>query len=340
MESGSIAEPRVEPRAERAARAAGRHARRRNALIGLGAYLVATVLLFAFTGVLVARESIFLWLLVGLLAVSFADVRGFARGVIFDWLPFYLILVAYDLLRGYVGANPLFPPYFLPQIDADRLLFGGSVPTVWLQERLYQVGALPWYDVVSWAIYMTHYFAVFVAAAYLWRVSRLRFLEFRAMVITLSIAAFATYALVPAAPPWMANDQHLIGEVARIPGSVWAELGIAPAASIWDKGTSLYNPVAALPSLHAACPMLLLCFFWRSGVVVRGLAAAYVLAMGWTLVYGGEHYVFDVLLGWAYAVAVYLSVRWIRRRIGERRAKARVASGAEPAAARGSPAAT
>lgn len=267
--------------------------RRRTALIGLGAYLVATVLLFAFTGVLVARESIFLWLLVGLLAVSLADVRGFARGVIFDWLPFYLILVAYDLLRGYVGANPLFPPYFLPQIDADRLLFGGTVPTVWLQERLYRVGELPWYDVASWAVYMTHYFAVFAVAACLWRVSRLRFLEFRAMVITLSVAAFATYALVPAAPPWMANDHHLIGEVARIPGSVWTELGIAPAASIWDKGTSLYNPVAALPSLHAAFPMLLLCFFWRGGAVVRGLAAAYVLAMAWTLVYGGEHYAYQ-----------------------------------------------
>jgi membrane-associated phospholipid phosphatase len=34
--------------------------------------------------------------------------------------------------------------------------------------------------------------------------------------------------------------------------------------------------------------------------------------MGWTLVYGGEHYVFDVLLGWIYAVAVYFGVRWAR----------------------------
>jgi membrane-associated phospholipid phosphatase len=77
--------------------------------------------------------------------------------------------------------------------------------------------------------------------------------------------------------------------------------------------------------------MLLLCFFWRSGVLARGLAATYVLAMGWTLVYGGEHYFFDVLLGWVYAVAVFLSVRWIRRRLGERRARARAGAGAEAA---------
>ena len=292
---------------------------RRNALIGLAAYVVATVLLFSFTGVLLARETIFLWLLVGVLAVSLADVRGFVRGVIFDWLPFYLILVAYDFLRGFVGANPIFAPHFAPQIDADRFLFGGTVPTVWLQERLFEVGQLPWYDVLSWVVYLTHYFLIFIVAAWLWRVSRVRFLEFRAMVLTLSIAAFLTYAFVPAAPPWMASDYLMVGPVNRIPGSVWTELGVYPAASIWDKGSSLYNPVAALPSLHAAFPMLLCCYFWRAGTIAKVLGVAYVLAMAWTLVYGGEHYVFDVLLGWVYALAVYFGVRrarawWAARR--------------------------
>ena len=306
---------------------------RRNALIGLAAYVVATVLLFSFTGVLLARETIFLWLLVGVLAVSLADVRGFVRGVIFDWLPFYLILVAYDFLRGFVGANPIFAPHFVPQIDADRFLFGGTVPTVWLQERLFEVGQLPWYDVLSWVVYLTHYFLIFIVAAWLWRVSRVRFLEFRAMVLTLSIAAFLTYAFVPAAPPWMASDHLMIGPVNRIPGSVWTELGVYPAASIWDKGSSLYNPVAALPSLHAAFPMLLCCYFWRAGTIAKVLGVAYVLAMAWTLVYGGEHYVFDVLLGWVYALAVYFGVRRARAWWAARRRAAAAPVAAEPAAA-------
>jgi len=323
LESGAIAEERAQ---EAPPMIAVRRHGRRNAMIGLGLYVVATVLLVSFTGLLLARETIFLWLLVGLLAVSLADVRGFARGVIFDWLPFYGILVCYDLLRGFVGNNPLFDPYFLPQIDADKLLFNGTIPTVWLQERLFEVGQLPWYDVFSWVVYLTHYFMIFIAAAYLWRVSHLRFLEFRAMVLTLSIAAFLTYALVPAAPPWMANDEQLIGPVARVTGSVWTELGVSPAAAIWDKGTSLYNPVAALPSLHAAFPMLLCCYFWRSGTLARVLGAGYVLAMGWTLVYGGEHYVFDVLLGWIYAIAVYFGIRWVRAKWGERRNRARASA--------------
>lgn len=327
MESGAIVEDRSTelPRAEPAR---VRDTKRRNAIIGLGLYAVATVALFSFTGVLLARETVFLWLLVGLLTVSLTDVRGFARGVIFDWLPFYLILVGYDLLRGYVGNNPLFQPHFLPQIDADKFLFDGAVPTIWLQDRLYEAGHLPWYDVFAWAVYLTHYFMIFIAAAYLWRVSRRRFLEFRAMVLTLSIAAFVTYALVPAAPPWMANDNGLIPPVARVTGSVWTELGVYPAAAIWDKGNSLYNPVAALPSLHAAFPMLLCLFFWRNGTLARVLGVGYVLAMGWTLVYGAEHYVFDVLLGWVYAAFVYCAVRWVRAKAGERRRRAGTANAA------------
>ena len=324
MESGAIVEERAE---EAPATKPGRDNSRRLTILGLVAYVIATVVLISFTGVLLARETIFLWLLVGVLAISLADVRGFARGVILDWLPFYLILVAYDFLRGYVGNNPITDPHFLPQMDADKFLFGGAVPTVWLQERLYEVGQLPWYDVASWAVYLSHYFMVFIAAAYLWRVSHLRFLEFRAMVLTLSIAAFVTYAFVPAAPPWMAADRFMIGPVVRVTGSVWTELGVSPAASIWDKGSSLYNPVAALPSLHAAFPMLLCLFFWRSGRLLKVLGAGYVLAMGWTLVYGGEHYVFDVLLGWVYAVAVFLGVRWIRAKWGERRSRTRAARG-------------
>lgn len=327
MESGAIVEDRPSE-APGAEPARVPDTKRRSAIIGLGVYAVATVALFSFTGVLLARETVFLWLLVGLLTVSLTDVRGFARGVIFDWLPFYLILVGYDLLRGYVGNNPLFQPHFLPQIDADKFLFGGSVPTVWLQDRLYEAGHLPWYDVFAWAVYLTHYFMIFIAAAYLWRLSRRRFLEFRAMVLTLSIAAFVTYALVPAAPPWMANDSGLIAPVARVTGSVWTELGVYPAAAIWDKGNSLYNPVAALPSLHAAFPMLLCLFFWRSGTLARVLGAGYVLAMGWTLVYGAEHYVFDVLLGWAYAAFVYCAVRWVRAKVGERRRRPGAAEGA------------
>lgn len=284
-----------------------------------GGFLVVLAGLIAIYGPILSRDSIFLVLLAGLLAISASDVNRWARGVIVDWLPFYGALLTYDLLRGFVGNNPIYEPHVLPQIRVDEWLFNGIVPTVDLQARYFEPGTIHWYDLAAWLVYLTHFFTVFVIAAWLWRRSRPRFLEFRAMVLTLTFAAFVTYALLPAAPPWLASDDGVIGPVSRVIGDVWGTLGIEPAKAIWQGGSSFANEVAALPSLHAAYPVLILCFFWSSGRLPRAICLAYALAMSLTLVYTGEHYVSDVLLGWLYAGAIYLGVTWVRRLLAGRR---------------------
>ena len=61
-----------------------------------------------------------------------------------------------------------------------------------------------------------------------------------------------------------------------------------------------------MPSLHAAYPMLICLFFWsRANRWFRALLVAYVLAMAFTLVYTGEHFVIDEFVGWSYAAAAY-----------------------------------
>jgi membrane-associated phospholipid phosphatase len=55
--------------------------------------------------------------------------------------------------------------------------------------------------------------------------------------------------------------------------------------------------------------MMLALFFWsRARWWVRALLVTYAVAMGLTLVYTGEHYVVDVLVGWAYAAVSVLAV--------------------------------
>ena len=46
------------------------------------------------------------------------------------------------------------------------------------------------------------------------------------------------------------------------------QLGVATAQSIYENG-DFVNPVAAMPSLHAAFPLMLLLFFWSAGRWVR-----------------------------------------------------------------------
>ena len=74
-----------------------------------------------------------MWILLGLLAFSLTNVRGWIRSVVLEWLPFALVLWLYDLLRGQADTL-LFSAHVRPQLRAEELLFGGTVPTVWLQQ--------------------------------------------------------------------------------------------------------------------------------------------------------------------------------------------------------------
>jgi membrane-associated phospholipid phosphatase len=65
--------------------------------------------------------------------------------------------------------------------------------------------------------------------------------------------------------------------------------------------------------------MLLVLFFWKSVGRWRWLLALYPVAMGFTLVYTAEHFVIDILLGWLYAVLVFIFGNWLFDRYEARR---------------------
>ena len=78
-----------------------------------------------------------------------------------------------------------------------------------------------------------------------------------------------------------------------------------------------------MPSLHAAFSLLVAVTLWpRKHKWLRPIVALYPLAMGFSLVYTGEHYVSDILLGWLYTIASVavgaLLIRWWAARRAER----------------------
>jgi len=85
------------------------------------------------------------------------------------------------------------------------------------------------------------------------------------------------------------------------------------------------NAVAAMPSLHTAFALLVVVVLWPyvRRWWARAVLVAFPLAMTFTLVYGGEHYVIDVLAGWAYVVLVCVAAnaweQWTLRRNVESR---------------------
>jgi hypothetical protein len=277
------------------------------------AFLATSAALVVVLGVPYQRDVLAVWLLLGLLCFSLSDLRGYARGVVLEWLPFIALLIAYDSLRG--SAKGLFGVvHFLPQLQVDQALFGGATPSVSLQHSLWH-GHVAWYDVIFWCVYLTHFFATPLLAAVLWKIDRGRFRRFIMLIATLSFAGVITYAMYPAAPPWMASQDHLIGPITRVIPAVWHSLSLHSAGTFVESGYKYANDVAAVPSLHAAFSLLIAITLWpRKRKWLRPLVALYPLAMAFSLVYTGEHYVSDILLGWLYTVATLFVARAIMRR--------------------------
>jgi hypothetical protein len=68
------------------------------------------------------------------------------------------------------------------------------------------------------------------------------------------------------------------------------------------------NQVAAMPSLHAGTAALIAFYgIARLRSRWRGLLMLYPIAMSFMLVYYGEHYVVDIIAGWALALVVLVA---------------------------------
>ena len=81
--------------------------------------------------------------------------------------------------------------------------------------------------------------------------------------------------------------------------------GVDP--SIYERGYEIVgaNPVSAMPSLHMAMTVLVLLAAWRARLPVRVAGLLYALAMGFALVYAGEHYMVDLAAGAAVAALAW-----------------------------------
>ena len=269
-------------------------------------------------GVPTDRLPLMMIIVVGLAITSLGYGWRRLLRVVFDWLPFTLVLMVYDLSRGVATAVNM-PLHESDIASAESWLFGGNIPTVWLQNQFYTPHTVHWYDAVATLVYTSHFLATPVLAAVLWLRNRAMWLAYITRVIVLAFAGLVTYVLFPEAPPWLAARDGLIDPVARLSarGWIWLHAGNVQhlLASAQRDGA---NPVAAMPSLHVAFATLVaLCIAPHIARRWRYLVALYPVAMGVVLVYTGEHYVLDLVVGVAYALIVHALVsRWEQRRAG------------------------
>jgi membrane-associated phospholipid phosphatase len=305
-----------------------------------------------YDGIPYFRSDLLVWLVVGVAAASIG--RRNLLTVLVDFVPFAAVLVVYDYLRG-ISDSLGMPTWWHPQLDIDKAMFFGHEPTVWLQEQLLYPEP-QWWDGLVALCYVSFFFLPYLTAAVLWLRSRRDFYRWALRFVALSFIGFAFFALTPAAPPWAAARctakqvadhpydpscidlpegayrHNLLGSLSthqpgvggfvhRSVGQGFAELHLNFARNVIRTGQGGVDLVAAVPSLHAGGILLFSIFFWRRlNRWWRPVLVGYPLLMAFSLVYTAEHYLSDVLAGWAVAVLVCLGAVPIERRIIGRRA--------------------
>ena len=265
------------------------------------------------TGLPTDRIVLLGWVLAGLAVHAVTDGVHRVGRLLVDWLPLVAVLLAYDASRGLadgLGATV----HVTEPAAADRWLGFGQLPTVVLQRHW----DAPWWEALASLVYGSHFVVTPLLLAVLWMRNRAHWSRFAHLVVLLSAAGLVTYVVYPAAPPWLAAKGGAIEPVERLSSAGWAVLGLPKAGALLESSQTQVNQVAAVPSLHTAFAVLvclaLLPAATRSWQ--RVLLGAYPVLMALVLVWAGEHYVVDTLLGAGYAVGAVAVMARARPAVG------------------------
>ncbi len=192
-------------------------------------------------------------------------------------------------------------------VKADRLIGGGTTPTLRLQRAFGEQGRFKtWEKVLVWSHWVWFAFPHGTVAYTLFR-HRDRFPQAAARVYATFDLGVIAYWVIPTAPPWFAAQQGLM-EDGRTPEL--RRMMVEYGEQFWKQGWApLYgvlggNPLAAMPSLHFATSVTAAHVLSDTGRVAGVLGWTYAATLGIALVYLGEHYVVDLAAGLALAETI------------------------------------
>ena len=275
--------------------------------VGLSLTLVAVSLL--------TNRSFLGWGLFVIFAIMLVPI-GRARSFLISFVPYAAVWFIFTALRSLSDETILARTLNLKVAQLERWLFNGQYPTVMLQDRFFDPSHLHWYDYFLTGIHWSYFIIPHAVAIRTWQKNPALFRHYLAALILLLAVGLCIYFLIPANPPWLAPEpvnSPSAAVVYRVMETIGKELGGGVYnASYRVIGES--NAIAAMPSIHMAITFLLVFPAFYAGKRWGIAALVYSGLMGYSLVYLGEHYVVDVVVGCIVtAYAWFASGVWLRR---------------------------
>lgn len=249
--------------------------------------------------------------------LALAGWSAASKRLYFAIYPLGMVGVLYDAMRFVKAARGSRRVVHICDLrDLEIRLFGismdGQRTTVhdWLQAH-----ATPALDVFFAIPYATFLFAYVGVGLLLFRRSHRALARYAWCFFFMNLAAFVTYHLYPAAPPWYF---HAYGCALDTSVSPWegpnlarvdAWMGVRYFGGMYARSSEVFG---AMPSLHVAYPLVILLEGWAwFGVRERALATAFFASMIVAAVYLDHHWVIDVVAGLTYGLLSVALVRWM-----------------------------
>lgn len=264
---------------------------------------------------LFTNRSFLIWGLIASLAVI-AVPTGRARSFIAGVVPYATVWFVFTFLRSLADETILAKTLNTKVLQFERWLFGGELPTIRLQARFYTPGDINWWDYYFTFIHWSYFIVPHAVILYIWWNNKRQFQHYLGALTLLLTTGLMIYFIIPSNPPWMAPesiDSPGAPVVLRIMEPIARELG----GGLYEAGYKIVgesNPIAAMPSIHFAVTFLLV---WAAHGKGRGweiTAWFYSLSMATALVYMGEHYIVDVIVGGLVTTYSWFAVgAWLKR---------------------------
>ena len=231
----------------------------------------------------------------------------------------FSIFIVYWILFDYMKAFPNYEynkVHILELYNTEKALFGIPQNGIKVTPNEYWLSRSSIYlDILSGLFYLCWIPVPLAFATWLFFKDKAIFLQFAVSFVLVNMLGFIVYYVYPAAPPWYL-DKFGVDFINNTRGNSAGlqrfddYIGIGIFENLYAKSSNVF---AAMPSLHASYPVVVLYYGIKQRVGWINLIFTLIMLGIWfAAIYTSHHYVLDVLAGIICAIiTLFIFQKWL-----------------------------